>query len=241
MTDQVAGQPESTGGEAESKPVKPAPKPLAEGLVGPEVRSAAPAERGANPAATKAVPPKPEKKADGLRRTAAAGDGEGDSNIWRYSRRDFFAKLGWMSMFSFLGVMFVGTRRFMFPRVLFEPSPIFKAGFPEEYLEGTVSTKWMKDYRVWVVRDQGRIYAILGICTHLGCTPRWLEKEDKFKCPCHGSGFYRTGVNFEGPAPRALERLRVAKAEDGSILIDKSIKFLYEKGGWDNPQSYLTV
>lgn len=222
-----------TGGDSEGPRSTPAGEP-----VGPEVRRVPPTERGAV-AAPVPVPPRPEKKADGLRRTAAAE--ESDTNIWRYSRRDFFAKLGWLSVFSFLGVMLIGTLRYMFPRVLFEPSPIFRAGFPEEYLPGTVSTKWMKDFRVWVVREGSRIYALSGICTHLGCTPRWLEKEDKFKCPCHGSGFYRTGVNFEGPAPRALERVKISRAEDGTILIDKSIKFLYENGGWDNPQSYLNV
>ncbi|MEW5874883.1 MAG: Rieske (2Fe-2S) protein [Candidatus Zixiibacteriota bacterium] len=205
--------------------------------VGPPVAKVAPKDVGMNPA-VKAVPPRPQKKDDGLRRTTET---EGDENIWRYSRRSFLAKVGWMGIFSFLGVMFVGTLRYMFPRVLFEPSPIFRAGFPEEYLPGTVSTRWMKDYRVWVIRDTDRIYALLAICTHLGCTPRWLEKEDKFKCPCHGSGFYRSGINFEGPAPRALERLKIARAESGEIIIDRSIKFLYEKAGWDNPQSYLSV
>ncbi|MBI3871505.1 MAG: Rieske (2Fe-2S) protein [candidate division Zixibacteria bacterium] len=231
--DNIAGSPEPEG-----TPAKPAPKPkAADGPVGPAVKAAPARERGAN-VAIKDVPPKPEKKDDGLRRTTEA---EGDQNIWRYSRRGFLEKLGWLSIFSFLGVMLVGTLRFMFPRVLFEPSPIFKAGFPEEYLPGTVSTKWMRDFRVWIIRDEGRIYALSGICTHLGCTPRWLEKEDKFKCPCHGSGFYRSGINFEGPAPRALERLKVALAEDRQIIVDKSIKFLYESGGWDNPQSYLKV
>lgn len=213
------------------------PRETAEPKVGPPVEKVSPRELGANPA-VKPVPPKPQKKDDGLRRTT---ESEGDENIWRYSRRSFLAKVGWMGIFSFLGVMFVGTLRFMFPRVLFEPSPIFRAGFPEEYLPGTVSTRWMKDYRVWVIREGNRIYALLGICTHLGCTPRWLEKEDKFKCPCHGSGFYRSGLNFEGPAPRALERLKVARAESGEIIIDRSIKFLYENNGWENPQSYLSV
>jgi cytochrome b6-f complex iron-sulfur subunit len=146
-----------------------------------------------------------------------------------------------MGIFSFLGVMFVGTLRFMFPRVLFEPSPIFRAGFPEEYLPGTVSTRWIKDYRVWIIRDAERMDALLAICTHLGCTPRWLERDDKFKCPCHGSGFYRSGVNFEGPAPRALERLKIARGENGEIIVDRSVKFLYEKNGWDNSQAFLTV
>ena len=46
------------------------------------------------------------------------------------------------------------------------------------------------------------------VCTHLGCTPNWLEAEQKFKCPCHGSGFYKDGINFEGPAPAAAGALR---------------------------------
>jgi cytochrome b6-f complex iron-sulfur subunit len=234
--DKSVGQGSGGAGAESAKPAAKA-SPSSD-AVGPEVRKAAPAEVGAVPAA-KPVPAKPQKKDDGLRRTAAAEESE--TNIWRYSRRDFFAKLGWLSIFSFLGVMLVGTLRFMFPRVLFEPSPIFRAGFPEEYLPGTVSTKWMKDFRVWVIREGDKIYALLGICTHLGCTPRWLEQEDKFKCPCHGSGFYRSGLNFEGPAPRALERLKVSRAEDGTILIDKSIKFLYENNGWENPQSFINV
>ncbi len=237
MSDEQTEGQASIGGEGAAPKPAARPRPAAD-AVGPEVKTAAPSEVGAV-AAAKPVPARPQKKEDGLRRTAAAD--ESDTNIWRYSRRDFFAKIGWLSIFSFLGVMLVGTLRFMFPRVLFEPSPIFRAGFPEEYLPGTVSTKWMKDFRVWVIREDDRIYALLGICTHLGCTPRWLEQEDKFKCPCHGSGFYRSGVNFEGPAPRALERLKVSRAEDGTILIDKSIKFLFEKGGWDNPQSYINV
>ena len=42
-----------------------------------------------------------------------------------------------------------------------------------------------------------------------------------------------TGVNFEGPAPRPLERARIVLADDGQILVDKSVKFQQEKGEWD--------
>ena len=66
-----------------------------------------------------------------------------------------------------------------------------------------------------------------------------VAAENKFKCPCHGSGFYRSGVNFEGPAPRPLERARILLADDGQILIDKSTKFQQEKGEWDSAESFL--
>ena len=73
------------------------------------------------------------------------------------------------------------------------------------------------------------------------CTPNWLEADKKFKCPCHGSGFRITGVNFEGPAPRPLERWAIKKSEDGQIIVDKSRKFQKELGQWDDPGSYILV
>jgi cytochrome b6-f complex iron-sulfur subunit len=85
------------------------------------------------------------------------------------------------------------------------------------------------------------IYAIKSVCTHLGCTPNWLEAEQKFKCPCHGSGFYKDGINFEGPAPRPLERYAISLAEDGQLLVDKSRTFQQELGQWKDAASYVTV
>ncbi len=161
-------------------------------------------------------------------------------SIWM-SRRNFFSRAGWAAFFAFVASFLIGSLRFMFPRVLFEPSPIFKAGYPDDYPLGSVSTIWVKEQRVWIVRDEDGLYAIQAICTHLGCTPRWLDAENKFKCPCHGSGFTSEGVNFEGPAPRPLERVQVTLAEDGQILINKSIKFLQEKGDWGKPGSILAV
>ena len=85
------------------------------------------------------------------------------------------------------------------------------------------------------------IYALIAICTHLGCTPNWLSEEQKFKCPCHGSGYYKSGINFEGPTPRPLERAAISLASDGQILVDKNVMFRFEKGEWNNPGSFLKV
>lgn len=164
---------------------------------------------------------------------------EETGNLW--SRRSFFSIAGWAGFLGSIGAALLGFGRFMFPRVLFEPSPLFKAGYPEDYTVGKVSNKWKNDYRVWIVRDKEGIYAIFAKCTHLGCTPNWLAGENKFKCPCHGSGFSMDGVNFEGPAPRALERLKIVMAPDGQIVVDKSKLFLFEKGEWGKPNSILRV
>lgn len=160
-------------------------------------------------------------------------------HLW--SRRDFFSLSGWGMIIATLIGSTIAFARFMFPRVLFEPKTAFKAGMPDEYPVGMVSEKFKETQRVWIVRTEKGIYSLLAICTHLGCAPRWLEAENKFKCPCHGSGFHRDGINFEGPAPRALERLKISLTDEGEILIDKSVKFLFEKGEWEKADAFLKV
>ena len=158
-------------------------------------------------------------------------------------RRTFikWTAVGWAAFGAVIagyGTMFL---RFMFPNVLFEPKQTFKAGFPDEYQIGEVSERWKDKYATWIVRDEEKIYALSTVCTHLGCTPNWLANDNKFKCPCHGSGFYRSGINFEGPAPRPLERFKITLADDGQTLVDKTKKYEQEKGEWKDSESYLVV
>lgn len=156
-------------------------------------------------------------------------------------RRKFLSwfVLAWVSFAAATGGALSLILRFLFPNVLFEPKSSFKAGFPDDYEVGIVDERWKEKYGVWMVRAAEGIYALSTICTHLGCTPNWLDTEQKFKCPCHGSGFYKTGINFEGPAPRPLERFKIGFSDDGQILVDKSKKFQQEKGEWNNPESFL--
>ena len=109
-----------------------------------------------------------------------------------------------------------------------------------------VNERFKAEWGFWIVRStryngQDIIYALQSVCTHLGCPPNWLASEQKFKCPCHGSGFYISGINFEGPAPRPLERFKVALADDGQIVVDKSQKFQQELGQWSDPDSFIPV
>jgi cytochrome b6-f complex iron-sulfur subunit len=165
-------------------------------------------------------------------------------------RRSFLSwmTLAWTAFTASMLAALTATGRFMFPNVLFEPPPTFKAGFPNEIQVGQVDERFKQKFAVWLVRtayDQyanaSGIFALSTVCTHLGCTPNWLEAEQKFKCPCHGSGYYKTGVNFEGPTPRPLERYAISLADDGQILVDKSRKFQQEKGEWNNPAAFLKL
>lgn len=109
--------------------------------------------------------------------------------------------VAWGSFSAAAAASGLALARFMMPNVLVEPPTKFKIGPPTDYAPGTVSTKWQAQFNIWVVNSDvdgvRSIYALSTVCTHLGCTPNWLEGEQKFKCPCHGSGFYKSGINFE--------------------------------------------
>jgi cytochrome b6-f complex iron-sulfur subunit len=176
---------------------------------------------------------------------AAAGRDPDDSSPL-LTRRAWIG-LAWGAFSAASAAALAATGRFMFPNVLNEPPQQFKAGFPNEYGMG-VDERWKDKFGVWLVRTpedvaQGAsgFYALISTCTHLGCTPNYLSAESKFKCPCHGSGFRLSGINFEGPAPRPLERARVVLADDGQILVDKSRHFQQELGQWQDPESFLKV
>jgi cytochrome b6-f complex iron-sulfur subunit len=220
--------PQSGAGKDDREPaVIPAPRQVATPVPSEAYKASAAARAAAAPPAAPAGGAAPKTTGGGL---AAV------------TRRGSLSSLGvaWTAFTAACAAGAVATNRFMFPNVLFEPPQTFKAGLASEFLPGTVDGRFKESFGVFVVREEnGPLYALRAVCTHLGCTPNWLEAENKFKCPCHGSGFYRSGINFEGPAPRPLERYRIVLADDGQILIDKTKIFAYEKGEWSNPESLL--
>ena len=229
----VAADPAIAGGTNAPVVPPPGPAPQAAGKPAPApapAAAAAAAKATATPAATGTAPaPKAAPK---------AGTGAD------MSRRGFFswAAVAWVGFSAAIGGCVTAMGRFMFPNVLFEPPTTFKAGFPADFGAGIVDTRFVDKYGVWIVNNEGRIYALIAICTHLGCPPAWLETQNKFKCPCHGSGYYKSGVNFEGPTPRPLERARIfISPDDGQIVVDKAQKFQWELGQWEDPNSFIAL
>jgi cytochrome b6-f complex iron-sulfur subunit len=155
----------------------------------------------------------------------------------------------WLSRLGFAllglsGAMWTyATGRFLFPTVLAEPPERFPAGAVADYPPGHVETRYRDRYGVWIVHQsyQGRpqIFALRAACTHLGCLTVWQEEQQKFKCPCHGSGFSPQGIPCEGPAPRPLERLAIRLAGDGRLEVDRSQTFHEELGQWSDPASFV--
>ncbi len=176
----------------------------------------------------------------GTSRAAAAGGvasvGPENSEVNQQRRR-----FVWSAVAAFLVAWFIAFFRFFLPRTLFEPATSFKIGYPSDYGLG-VDTKWQQKFRIWVDRTPDRLFVIYAKCTHLGCTPDWKPAENKFKCPCHGSGYDSEGINFEGPAPRPMDRAHVEVAPDGQILVDVAKLYQWPKGQpshFNDPGSYL--
>jgi cytochrome b6-f complex iron-sulfur subunit len=214
-----------------SEPAKPSESGGAPLQPAPAATTAAPPPPKP-PAAAPAKPPLPAKP-------AAAKSGDTRRGFLQTAFLTWFG-LAWTAFTVAMAGMTFGTLRFMFPNVLSEPPSKVKVGFPDSFEEGKVNERF-KDQNMWVVRYKGKIYALSTTCTHLGCTPNWLEAAGKFKCPCHGSGFYITGVNFEGPAPRPLERWAIGLGDDGQLIVDKSKKFQKELGQWNDPESFYSA
>jgi cytochrome b6-f complex iron-sulfur subunit len=152
-------------------------------------------------------------------------------------------RIVWTSVGAFLAANFLMFLRFFFPRALFEPSTVFRIGYPSDFGPG-VDERFKQSHRVWVVREATEIFVIFARCTHLGCTPDWKPGENKFKCPCHGSGYTPEGINFEGPAPRPMDRCHVEVDAQGQIVVDSSRLYQCPRGQpcqFNNAGSFIEV
>jgi cytochrome b6-f complex iron-sulfur subunit len=212
-----------------AKPAAAAPRPTA----GPP-SAAATVSRGGESSTYVGTPAVGTSRAAASAGVASVGPEDNEIN---QSRRRF----AWAAFAAFMTAWFIAFFRFFLPRTLFEPATSFKIGYPADFGLG-VDTKFQQKYRIWVDRTPDRIFVIYARCTHLGCTPDWKPAENKFKCPCHGSGYDSEGINFEGPAPRPMDRARLEIAPDGQILVDVSKLYQWPKGqpsAFNDPGAFL--
>jgi cytochrome b6-f complex iron-sulfur subunit len=80
--------------------------------------------------------------------------------------------------------------------------------------------------RMWEAPGDGPIIgaaSIYKVCTHLGCIYAWVDANDRFECPCHGSKYRLDGRRIEDPAPRNLDRFKLfALDENENVLAESS-------------------
>jgi Rieske Fe-S protein len=59
--------------------------------------------------------------------------------------------------------------------------------------------------------QNGEIFAVKPICTHLGCLLSFNNLDKTWDCPCHGSRFDYTGKNLYNPGIKDLEKIKINK------------------------------
>lgn len=135
------------------------------------------------------------------------------------SRREFMYYIWGASIALLLGQLGAGLIWFAFPRFKegefggtfpFNPGDLPDVGTPPQ---------WNPSGRFHISNTESGLLALYGVCTHLGCLPKWVPSNNRFECPCHGSKFQSNGSYIEGPAPRGLDRFPVVVTyTDGSSV-----------------------
>ena len=159
--------------------------------------------------------------AEGRARTVAKRDAAA-VQVAAPSRREFLYYIWGASMALLLGQATAGLIWFSLPR--------FKEGtfggvfdfavtkFPETPGAPPASEPAGRFHVIHAEDDS--IVTLYGVCTHLGCLPKWVATNNRFECPCHGSKYQKDGHYIEGPAPRSLDRfLTTITFADGTTAV----------------------
>ena len=135
------------------------------------------------------------------------------------TRRDFLAWVarGGVAAASALAIGQV-ARYFSFEPPGEAPG-VVAIGTPDAFGVGTVT--YAPAARAYIAHDDGGLYAIDAVCTHLGCLVQ-QHSEGGFACPCHGSRFAAGGEVQNGPASRPLQHLALNLGSDGQVSVDRS-------------------
>jgi cytochrome b6-f complex iron-sulfur subunit len=126
------------------------------------------------------------------------------------SRREFLFYIWGASIVLLLGESTVGLVWFMLPRFkegtfggIFKFDPARLPAIPDTAPVSEPAGRFHVSYV-----NEGLV-VLFGVCTHLGCLPKWVDTNHRFECPCHGSKYNLDGTYIEGPAPRGLDRFEM--------------------------------
>jgi len=136
----------------------------------------------------------------------------------KINRRQFLGAAWAASLVVLGGQSLAATLRFIQPVNTGGFGGVVRAGKVDEFQPGSINQ--IKAGRFYLYRlEDGSFMALWQRCTHLGCIVPWVEGENQFHCPCHGSLFDKTGVVLGGPAPRPLDLFPIT-LKDGEVLVD---------------------
>lgn len=198
--------------QAQAKPEGPkAEGPKAEGPKAP-----VPAKPQGQPAAQGQARPGGAARAGGA--AAAAEQPKPKKKMTRREALNF----AWLASLGFLTLNMAGlTYLFAMPRFREgEFGGVITIG-PVSQLPAVGSAPVnMPKVKMWLSNTDTGVIAIYKVCTHLGCLYNWVNQENKFICPCHGSQYTTKGQYIQGPAPRSLDRflLQIVDPNNGNVL-----------------------
>ena len=141
----------------------------------------------------------------------------------KMTRRDFWDRLSVGAFWSATAAAMLGMFKLLKPAVSPDVSAVVKLGNPDEFPAG--SMRHLSDKNVYIFGDAEGIYALSGICPHLGCIVS-RSAGGHFVCPCHGSKFNAAGETFAGPAPSGLKWLEIRRAPNGLLYADTATPVL---------------
>jgi menaquinol-cytochrome c reductase iron-sulfur subunit len=86
----------------------------------------------------------------------------------------------------------------------------------------TTTNGWVQtinSYGAYIIKhEDGSIFALSNICTHLSCRVNWKPEDNAYICPCHDAYYDINGGIIKGPQPRPLDKFQT-KIEDGNLSI----------------------
>lgn len=63
------------------------------------------------------------------------------------------------------------------------------------------------------------VKALYMVCVHLGCLYKWVETQDRYECPCHGSKYLKSDARIDGPARRNLDTFVIEAVDaNGNVV-----------------------
>ena len=82
----------------------------------------------------------------------------------------------------------------------------------EDLSPGTRLVVMLGETPVEVRREGERVIARSLVCTHQGCTVKWREEENRYRCPCQEAYFDANGQPLLGPVSKPLPEFPVTIA-----------------------------
>lgn len=114
-----------------------------------------------------------------------------------------------------------------------------KVGALKDFANDGLFGKWAESHGFFVVRREGKLYAIGSRCSHKSSV-MLKEENGSLRCPKHKALFAATGTLVQrGEAKRPLPRLGIRADDQGQVTVDPSQRF--EQSRWEEPGSFIAL